>query len=811
LPLRLFLVVAITLLNICSRAFATDVPLKAELQFPDIAAAAVTGSEGVVLNPAALFFNKQLGVQVYHSFAEGGLSGDNAFLISASGVGFGYQRLSLGLPSEVSRYDFAISSRILRNVYTGISYTYYKTDWAALDKVHSWNYSLMVHAGSAASFSAQAENINRQRFNDKKSDVGYLLSAAVRPLGDRLTFGGNLTTYSGQRLADARWRVSTKIYLRRGLALSGGYGDRREFGIGLEMQFGEGTVGAESFFDEHSGYSSSTTYTGYSVTPRAELINPRGKILQVDLSGEIPEERTSSFLFMRAPETVYQLLARIAAAKDDPEIRGLLLTVNSPEIGWGKLSDFRRVVNEFKGTGKKVVCYLGVSPNNGSYYLASAADEVYMLPVDALNLIGLRAEVTFYKGTLDKLGIEPQFEKIGEYKNYPNVFTDTTLTPPHREALEALLDDLYQQIVGEISGGRKISADDLKKIIDSGPFTSIQAESLGLVDGRFYPVELEERLPLLFQPGWTLLPSSLYLENPPYRERFGEAPKIALISVAGSITTGNSGSTIIDGSSAGSATISEAIRRARQDPSIKAIVMRLDTPGGDARAADLIWGELNRVREFKPVIVSMSDVCASGGYYIASASDEILLEPTTITGSIGVFTGKANLDGLYHKLGMRTETVTRGKHANMYSMKSGFSDEERAIVHRQVGDLYRNFVSIVAENRGLSEDSVDAIARGRVWSGKMALEIGLADREGNLLDAIAEAKKQAGIEGDDYEIIEMPSRGRSLFDIPSMVMTGVSRVFGFEGQANAGLLRLLQHLPADGVLQLRLPYQLIIE
>lgn len=811
MPLRLSLLIAIVLLGISPGAYADNIPLKAELLFPDITHAAITGCEGVVLNPASLFINKPLGVLIYHSFAQKSASGDNAVLISAAGVGFGYQRLSLGLPSAVTRYDLALSSRIIKNFYSGFSYTYYKTDWKQLDKAHSWNLSLLMHAGKLASVAAEAQNVNRHPFDGIKSAIGYLLSAAVRPLGENFTVGGNLTTYGGQRLADADWRISTKVYLKKGLALSGGYDDHGQFGIGLELQFGESVSGGESFFDDNSHYYRSTVYGGYSISKREELITPAGKILRIDLSGEISEEKTTGIFSYRSSETVYRALAKIKAAQDDPEIKGLFLMINNPQIGWGKLTDFRRVISEFKQSGKKVVCYLGVSPRNGSYYLASVADDVQMLPVDALNLTGIRAEVTFYKGTLDKLGIEPQVEKIGEYKNYPNLFTDSTLTPPHREAVESLLDDLYQHIVVQISAGRRIPAEELMKIIDSGPFTSIQAESLGLVDGRFYPVELEEKLPQLFGSNWDLLPAAQYHSYSPYRERFGEAPQIAVISVAGSIVTGNSGSTFLEGNTAGSATICGAIRRARFDPMIKAIVMRLDTPGGDALASDLIWGELSNAREYKPVIVSMSDECASGGYYIATASDEILLEPTTITGSIGVFTGKPNMERLYHKLGMTTQTITRGKHANMYSTRSGFSPEEREIVRRQMRDLYGNFISIVAENRGLSVDSVDSIARGRVWSGKSALEIGLADREGDILDAIDEAKTQAGIKDDDYEIVELPGRRMSFFNLPDMFMTALTRVFSSDGYSNVEALRLLQNITGDVAPQLRLPYQLIIE
>jgi protease IV len=809
LPTRIFSVALVVLL--CAASSAQVIPLSAGLAFPDIPSAGVTGTEGVVLNPAALFINKPLGVQIYHSAPKDKFEGDDALLFSAGGLGFGYQRLRLGMSEIVSRYDFALSSRVVRNVYTGLSYTYYTTSWAPLDKAHSWNFSLLAHLNRYAAISAEVQNLNQHKFFGQKTDLGYRLSAALHPGGERVTIGADMQLYGKQDFKDAAWRASARVTLVRGLILYGGLDDKHSFGIGLEFHLGQGHVGTEGFFDKESNHLGTTAYTGYTVARRDDMMSGSGQILHVDFSGEIPEERSTGLFGLRTGETVYQKLAAIRAAKTDRRIKGILLTVKNPKVGWGKLTDFRRAISEFRQTGKTVICYLGIAPGNGSYYLGSAADQVYMLPVDGLNFTGLRAEVTFYKGTLDKIGVEPQIEKQGEYKNYPNQFTDSTLTPPHREALEALLDDLYNQLVSEIAPDRRLTTTQLERIIDTGPFTSVQAESLGLVDGRFYPADLEARLPEMFGGNYPLIACEIYQSTPVYRDRFGDPPQIALISVAGSITSGNSGSSFIDGNTAGSATISRAIRQARDDRSVKAIVMRLDTPGGESIASDLIWGELKAARERKPVIVSMSDVCASGGYYIASASDKIFLEPTTVTGSIGVFAGKANMEEFYHKLGMRTETIVRGRHANMYSMRSSFAPDERQIVRRHVRDLYGNFVSIVAENRKLSKDSVDTIARGRVWSGKSALTLGLADASGGVLDAIDEAKNRAGIADDYYSVVELPKRHYGLFDLPDMLLTRVADLFGLAGSGHKAILKTLAAEAASDSPQMRLPYDLTIE
>jgi protease-4 len=372
------------------------------------------------------------------------------------------------------------------------------------------------------------------------------------------------------------------------------------------------------------------------------------------------------------------------------------------------------------------------------------------------------------------------------------------------------LDDIYSELVADIAESRDMSRSELESIIDKGPFNSSQAESLGLIDGRVYPGELQERLPASLGGSWRALPSDSYLEAPSFQERFCVPPAIVIIPVSGGIIRGESRSSLFGSKNAGSSTISAAIRQCARDRNVKAIVMRLDTPGGDALASDLIWGELVRAREAKPVVVSMSDICASGGYYIASASDRIFLEPTTITGSIGVYAGKVDLSGFNDKLGISTETVKRGKHAGMFSFNSPFSQEERQLLHDQVTYLYRNFVSIVSDNRNLSFDSVDTIARGRVWSGTQALNLGLADEQGSLLDAVAAAAQMARLDEGEYTVTEYVLQ-EGFPRLPELVSMSLSSLLG--DWRVLGVLPEAASISEDGsgTPQYRLPYDLKIK
>lgn len=789
---------------------AAQIPLSLSMPFADIPFAGITGSDAVFRNPAALYVNQSLEIRGYHSFAEGDFSGDNAFSVAAGRIGFGYQRIGLDVPAGVSRYDFVVSSRLLKNIYGGGSYTYYKTDWQAIDKAHSWNASLLYHMSRYGAIALKAENLNKHTFFGEESAIGYSASLALRPFEEWLTIGGDFSMYSEQKLRDGTWRLSAFGRVKKGLRAFAGLDNLGNFGFGLEFHFDQTFGGGEVFFDNDADFTRSTVYGGYSVASREQIISKGNRVLHIDFSGTIPEQRTTTFLLADAPETVYERLRRMEKALHDPEIKGLLLTINNPRIGWARLTDFRNACARFRDAGKKVVAYLGSFSGDGAYYLASVADEIYMLPVDALMLNGLSAEVTFYRGTLEKLDIDPQIEKTGPYKTAPNVFTDSAFTDAHREDVNRILDDLFDEYVAAIADGREMDKSGVRRIIDRGPFTSMQAESLKLVDGRFYPYEWEDKIPELFEHNYGIESLPSYEDAPRHRERFGEPPKIAIISVTGGITRGKSGTDFLSGKTAGASTITAAIRKARKDSEVKAIVLRMNTPGGDAVAGDVIWAEAMEARKEKPVIVSMSDVCASGGYYVSAAANQILLQPTTITGSIGVYGGKADLSGFLHKLGMNTEVIKRGEHSNITSWNSSFSTEERNILRRSLNDMYQRFVTVVANGRNLSRDSVYSLAAGRTWAGKSALDVGLADSYGSVLEAVELAREEAGI-GEDYQVLEIPERRLfpRLFNLP---VPGLRDLFA--GEQSGGLVSAIRDLvePITGLKILaRAPYDIEIQ
>jgi protease-4 len=475
--------------------------------------------------------------------------------------------------------------------------------------------------------------------------------------------------------------------------------------------------------------------------------------LEVRIDGEIPEQPPSTLFFDRHPPSLRTIILAIDRAAKDPEIKTLVVRVGSLSGGWGKARELREAIVRFRKSGKPTYAHIE-SCGNKEYYLASACSKVFVIPTGMLDVTGLAAEVMFFRKTLDKLGVEAQFEGIGKYKNAPNQFTESSFTPPHREQMEALLDGLsndYLQAVAE-SRGRKVA--DVRKWIDSGPYVAADALKDGLVDGLLYQDELTDKL-----EGATRITPAKYAKS------WGglglrSHPKVALVYVVGEIADGESQSGGLGGDgTAGSHTVAAALRAAREDDDVKAIVLRVDSPGGSGTASDVIWREVQLAVEKKPVVASMGDVAASGGYYVSMGAQAIVAEPTTITGSIGVFSGKFSLRGLYDKLGITEEIVPRGKNADLFSAYRPWTAEQRQKMHDLAASFYEEFKKKAAQGRGRTPEEIHAVAQGRVWTGRDALAVGLVDKMGGLREALEIAKEKAKITKDtEVELVVLPER-----------------------------------------------------
>jgi protease-4 len=526
----------------------------------------------------------------------------------------------------------------------------------------------------------------------------------------------------------------------------------------------------------------------------------KGQYLDVHLEGELPEQPPPGFgtFLDRTPPTLRTIVRSIDRAAKDPKVKSVVLRVNMlPGAGWGKIEELRASIVRFRASGKQAYAHLEFCGNK-EYYLASACSKIYAVPTGLLDVTGLSAEVTFFRGTLDKLGVQAEFEGVGKYKNAPNQFTERGFTPPHREQMTALLDSLYGRYVKGVAESRQMSEEQVKKAIDGGPYDAREALKAGLVDELLYKDELIDRL----QDARRLTPAHYARSSSGFG--FGR-PKVALVYVVGEIVLGPSESGTLGGEGyAGSDTVAEAIRDAREDDEVKAIILRVDSPGGSGTASDVIWREVRLAEKEKPVIASMGDLAASGGYYVSMGADAIVAQPSTITGSIGVFGGKFSLRGLYDKLGVTKEILTRGDHAAMFTEYRPWTADERVRMRAMMTAFYDDFVTKAAEGRKRSKDEVHRVAQGRVWTGSEALTHGLVDRLGGLDDAIAVAKERAKIGADqDVELMVLPKRKGLLETILDQDETLESRL-PLELRGLVHWARSLQ----DGVPSARLPFEL---
>jgi protease IV len=464
---------------------------------------------------------------------------------------------------------------------------------------------------------------------------------------------------------------------------------------------------------------------------------------------------------VRRPPTLRQTVEAIRKAKIDARVKTLVITPQASGALWGQLQEIRGAIEDFKTTGKPVTPYLEAGGAQ-EYYLASAADRVVMMPAGQLDLVGLTMYELFFRGTLDKIGVYPDLLHIGDYKTASNNFTEKTFTPAHREMYQSLNRDWYNELVRAIATGRKRSEDDVRRLLDEGPYLASGALKAGLVDALSYEDQLDDAAPIA---GTRRIDGETYARVPrPLTERVSGA-RIAVLYAVGVITSGRSSVDGPGGNVLGSETFVEWVRKVRVDPSVRAIVVRIDSPGGSAIASEVIWRELMLARDIKPVIVSMGDVAASGGYYMALPAHTIVAQPGTITGSIGVVTGKLVLKGTLEKIGVGAEAVSEGRFADIYSPFKPFGPEERARIDEQMRATYDLFLSRVAEGRQQPAARIDPLAQGRVWTGRQARERGLVDELGGLDRAIQIAKEKARLDAKkDVDLLVYPPR-RSLYDI----------------------------------------------
>ena len=493
-----------------------------------------------------------------------------------------------------------------------------------------------------------------------------------------------------------------------------------------------------------------------------ELDEPH--VLRLELNGEI-QDRVEEMPFDLSEITgqdvnilgLNDILVNIKKAKTDENIKGIYIEIGMISTGFATREEIRNALLDFKESGKFITTYSEIY-TQGSYYLASVADYICMYPEGGMELRGLNSTIPFFTNALKKMGIEPQVIRHGKFKSAVEPFMLTEMSDENREQIETYMGSIWEHFLKNVASDRELTIDRLNEIADNLEVqTTEDAIRLGLVDSLFYRDQFQNHLANLMEQenyddvNFVSLKKYSKVNNENARDKF-KKEKVAVIYAQGDIQSGEGSETVI-----GSERISKAIRKARKDEKVKAIVLRVNSPGGSALASDVIWREMKLANEEKPIVVSMGDVAASGGYYIACASDKIYASPNTITGSIGVFGIMPNIEELMtDKIGITFDNVKTNKFADLGSVNRPLTQEEYDIIQKGVVDVYNTFTSKVAEGRDMSQENVDDIGQGRVWSGTNAMDINLIDEYGGLEAAVAGAAELAELE--DYRIYELPEQ-----------------------------------------------------
>ena len=531
---------------------------------------------------------------------------------------------------------------------------------------------------------------------------------------------------------------------------------------------------------------------------------PDRVLLEVDFTSGVVETASTDPLAIAFGEqggaTLLGTVQALDRAARDPRVVGLVARVGSGAGGVATVQELRAALARFRAAGKLAVAYsesFAFGPQGTvNYYLASAFDEIYLQPIGNVNFAGLAANVMFVRGALDKLEVVPRMDGREEYKSAKSVYTEKQMTPADEEAFQAVLSSQFASIVSDVARDRKLSEEQVRKLADRALFTGQEAVEAKLIDGLAYRHEVYDTLRERVGKDSELLYLAAYGQRTAPAK--GKQPVVALIYGVGAINSGESQFSPFGGASMGSDTVAAAFRAAIEDTSVKAILFRVDSPGGSAVASQVIWDETRRARAAgKPVIVSMGDVAGSGGYFVAMSADKIVAQPGTVTGSIGVVTGKLVTRQLWEKLGITYDGVQTSTNVNMWSDVHDFTPEQWKQLQLLLDDVYGQFTRGVAEGRGMPLEKVMQVAKGRIWSGSDALPRGLVDEVGGFDAAIRLVKVAAGVPEDQEIWLEPFPKQRSALETLLARIAGEQRDSSEDAAVSRALARLAERVPLE--------------
>ncbi len=764
-------------------------------------AASVFGAEGAWINPASLSAYRVPSVQLMADYYDDEIARSWGWVANSERMATAYRRLEVPDGDDYQEYLFASGFALSDAVRTGISYRHYKAAPDHLYKQHFWTAGLMGSGRGTWRWGAVFSNLNHAVNQDgDRTETEMTYSLAYRPVGKRLTVAADMRLSTGMRAADAHYIYHAEYSTRNGIYVNGSVDSDRNFQVGFRVNLLNHFVGSRSEFSRQRDHLRTTMIVGSSSGRQASVIPARARSMELDLPRSL-QENPARPVFGSRSMAFADLLLNIYRASEDPSISEIVVNLDGIGYGFGRTQELRAALQAFRSQGKQVTCHIHHG-SNLDYYLASAADRILMSPASQLRLVGLRAELTFYGGTLEKIGAQSDIVQIGDYKTAAETYSRRSSTEANQEQVNRLLDNLFEQFVTALADGRVVSSDSMANLIDRGPFTSAEAMKYGLVDGLCYSDD-SDRLSLAGTP---TLSFRRYLSDTLLNDGWPRPPVLAVVVADGEIS-GSSPS--MPGSSADRVTVMGmqlAYDQVAATRGVRGILLRIESPGGLAVAGADISRAGRKIAQRFPLVVSMANVAASGGYHIATPSSRLFANPASITGSIGIFGGKPNLAGLYDKIDLGKELYTRGQYAGMLTWMRPFTDDERAKYYDHLESFYDRFLEEVAENRPMTVDSVGELAQGKVWTGREALEIGLVDELGGLKQALDDTARRLHLEDYDVEIFP---RNRSWFQLPGgSVFRQLASWLGFG--TGEKLLEEVSPVWVDGIYA-RMPYDLSIE
>jgi protease-4 len=767
-------------------ALDRDQGFPAGLSLPVLGAAAVEEPTALTVNPAGVGFVPRLAV---HGFYEGDVTPDSRAEAFYAADGFGPLGVGLGMQwvhpgdDDGARYrktTFALAITDARTYSVAFGWNRWSSHDDALEELASWDVGLTLRPARWLSVAAAMRDRDA-RLAGERLPVHYDVGVATRLWRDGLTLSLDL-------LGDDDRRDSL-----RATHVAGGLGIELRSGLALLAQLqvpvrdlptGDSPAGvvALSWNGPHGGWIGGgvpvSDQTGWMTGVRLSAERYRSaasahEVPAVDIERALEPPRRFLFFTFGEPDPYGRLLRRLEEARDDPEVAAIAVRIEGLGLGAGRAEELRGALTRIRER-KPVLAYLA-GGGTTEYWIASAATALAAQPGSTLFVNGLSTSTLFVKDTLARLGVTFEVVKRGAYKTAPEPLVRSDASPEAREVTASVLDDVYARIVADVAAARRLPEERVRALVDRGLFGAEEAQREGLLDAVLWPDELE---------GWARRVTGRRVQvtggyapdEERQAQRWGPASVVEIVRVEGAIAGGKSrGDRLGMAAIAGAETISAQLRRAADDSAVKAIVLRVDSPGGDAVASDRIWREVQRARRRKPVIASMGDVAASGGYLAAVGADEILAEPSTLTGSIGVFALKPDLSGLLSKLGVGREATGRGENAQLTSAAKPWAESERAAVEREIDRFYAHFVARVAEGRKLDPAVVETVAAGRVWTGRQAQERHLVDRLGSLEDALQLARERAGLRPHDVVLVRTAKGGEDGEDPFTAGLLGASR------------------------------------